>query len=265
MNDFYIQIFAELFSITVGIFSYRRKSVAASGLAALLLITGTLIIMNQIASLVIMFSMFASSSILTRYKKSQKAEFEKIVTRTGPRDAVQAFANLGTAFVLGILYYFTGSDWLIAGLAASVAAANADSWASETGGLSSKNPVSILTLKPVQKGLSGGVTLTGSIGGIAGAVFITTIAGLMFHSRIAGFQAFLSSVIIAGIAGCFIDSLIGALFQAAYADKDNNLYEGPEKHFVLVKGISWINNDMVNLLTTLIAGIAGSILYLSFL
>lgn len=171
----WIQLSAQAFSILVGVVSFRKKSVSVSGLIALLTISGLFIWMNHLALLLVLFSMFASSSILTRYKSNLKKEFEDAVAKTGPRDYIQALANLGVATLILFLYVWNEQEYLIAAFAGSVAAGNADSWASEIGGISRQRPVMITNFRPVPKGISGGVTLAGTLGGIAGSFFISII------------------------------------------------------------------------------------------
>ena len=210
--------------------------------------------------------MFASSSLLSHYKKSEKKEFEDVVSKTGPRDYIQALANLGVATFLLVLYQFIPSQVLIASLIGSVAAANADSWASEIGGISKKKPVLITTFKPVDKGISGGVTYPGTIGGIAGSLFIVCI-GVIFLNLSTSFKGNMTFLFwasfVAGSLGFIFDSYIGAVFQSLYKNKTNERFtEDNEGNKELVKGFSWINNDVVNFLTTLFAALlAGGIYY----
>ena len=75
-------------------------------------------------------------------------------------------------------------------------------------------------------------------------------------------------ITLAGFLGAFIDSLLGATLQAIYycpaCDKHT------EKHPThtcgaqtkRVSGLTWLNNDWVNLTCTLSAGLAGVILVL---
>lgn len=266
-TSLWLSISAQVFSLLVGIIAFKRHSVSTSGLIALIVISALFIWMGHITLLVVMFAMFASSSLLSHYKKSEKKEFDEVVSKTGPRDYIQALANLGVATLLLILFQFIQSEVLISALIGSVAAANADSWASEIGGISKRKPVLITTFKPVDKGISGGVTYPGTMGGIAGSLFITCV-GVIFLNLSNGFQGNITflfwSSFIAGILGFIFDSYAGAIFQSLYRNKTTDgLTENNEGEKELVKGYHWINNDTVNFLTTLVAAIiAGAIYYL---
>lgn len=263
-----IQIIAQVFSLLVGIFSFYKKSISISGLVALLIISSLFIWLNQVALLFIVFFMFASSSILSKVKKEAKKELEKVVSKTGPRDYIQALANLGTATFCMLAFVIFKEEYWIVGLLGSVATANADSWASEIGGISKKTPVLITTFKTIKKGISGGITLLGTIGGILGSiilslfgVWILTIFDFVFMQKI-----WLIIVIssITGIIGFFLDSYVGVWFQALYKNKKGEETENPQQA-VLIKGFSWCTNDMVNFITTFLGGIIGVLLYLTAL
>jgi uncharacterized protein (TIGR00297 family) len=164
-----------------------------------------------------------------------------------------------------LLYHFTGNEAFLAAFLGSIAAANADSWASEIGGLSRSSPVMITTFQPIEKGISGGVTWMGTWGGVAGSLFIVLAAA-------GTWQAFsdypvdlpmIAASFIAGVAGFIFDSWVGAVFQALYRNNvADNLTEAAHAENHLVKGIPLVNNDFVNLISTSFAAVFAGIGYL---
>lgn len=263
-SPIWLLLLAQLFSLSVGIISYKKGSVSASGFFALILISSLFIWLDQVALLFVLFYMFASSSILTRYKKSQKKEFDLVVAKSGPRDYLQAICNLGIATIALIIYHITKEEAFIAAIIGSVAAANADSWASEIGGLSKSQPIMITTLKPVQKGISGGVTLTGMLGGVAGSLFIVLAAtGTM--SLIDPFKGntivLILASFVAGIFGFVFDSYLGAVFQSLYKNTSDQLTESSANKKELIKGFKWMDNDAVNFITTFVAAVVAAGIY----
>jgi uncharacterized protein (TIGR00297 family) len=262
-SGFLISIIIQILCIAIGIISYKKNAVSPSGLFVILAVSFLFIWLGISSFLFILFYMFASSSLLTLFKRDKRA-LELIVAKTGPRDYKQALANLGTAMACGIGYKYISDDIFIAAFTGSVCCANADSWASEIGSLSKAAPVMITNFKAVEKGISGGVTLLGLAGGIAGSLFISLASVITFY--ISGpvtenLSAVFGISFITGILGCLLDSYIGAFSQALYKNKDHGLFtENPAGNTVLLKGSRWIDNDVVNFLTTLsgavLAGIA---------
>jgi uncharacterized protein (TIGR00297 family) len=146
----------------------------------------------------------------------------------GRRDARQVVANGGVAAAAALL-----GSW--PAFAGAVAAAAADTWATEIGACSSAPPRLITSGVSVPAGANGGITLLGTAGGVAGAAAMGGVTwGLGAHDlRLAAVAA------AAGVLGMLIDSLLGATLQ------------GPED--------AWLNNDGVNLATTLAgAGLAAA-------
>ena len=69
--------------------------------------------------------------------------------------------------------------WMLLYLAA-LAAVNADTWATEIGGLAKARPWLVTTFKPVAPGTSGGVTWLGLLSALLGAAFIVFMGWLIW-------------------------------------------------------------------------------------
>lgn len=247
------QIAAQVFSLCVGVYVYHKRSVSLSGAIALLLISSTYVWLYHIDLLFIVFFMFASSSILSKIKQPFKEESTQVIIKSGPRDFIQAFANLGIAFLMMLIYHFNPQEIYLFVFISSIAAANADSWASEIGSLMKKPPVSILTGKPVQKGLSGGVNLVGAIAALLGSCFISFSAYFFLQQDISIEVILLCSGI--GFIGYLFDSFLGATVQVLYyEDKLKRYAEIPSATSRKIKGVRFVTNDTVNFLTTVLAG-----------
>jgi uncharacterized protein (TIGR00297 family) len=113
--------------------------------------------------------------------------------------------------------------------AGSVAAAMSDTLSSEIGGLFD-DPRLITTLEVVDPGTDGAVTWQGELAGLAGAFLIAGICTAFFDVGLAGFAV----VVLAGIAGMTVDSLLGATVEGGR-----------------------IGNQGVNFLATVAAGLVG--------
>ncbi|HKJ44318.1 MAG TPA: DUF92 domain-containing protein [Balneolales bacterium] len=127
------------------------------------------------------------------------------------RDGLQVWAN-GFWFIFFLILYFIFKSpiWFITAVA-SIAAANADTWATEVGTLFKKAKTILITnFKPVKVGEDGGVSLYGTIAAALGSSLIGAV--YMAFTRLEPNMIFLI-IIISGFVGCFIDSFLGAIFQ----------------------------------------------------
>jgi len=146
---------------------------------------------------VLLLAFFVSGSLLTTAAQ-----------RGGSRNARQVIANGGIAAVAAL-----AGHW--AWFAGALAAATADTWATEIGSHSRTPPRLITTRARVPAGTHGGMTLLGTAGGVAGAAFIAALSSLLGQR---------GALIIAsaGIAGMLIDSLLGATLQGKVRSMDND-------------------------------------------
>src|SRR5207244_8659964 len=96
----------------------------------------------------------------------------------------------------------------------AIAAAAADTWATEIGAFSPFPPRLITSGQRVTRGTSGGITALGTLGGVAGALVIAWLAhALAPRGTAPGSAALVAS---AGVTGMLVDSLLGATLQGKY-------------------------------------------------
>ena len=242
-------LYGLLFAIIIAFLAYRAHSLNTSGSFAATIV-GTIVFGIggwQWATLLLIF--FITSSALSRMFKKRKQGLSDKYSKGNQRDAGQVFGNggLATVFVLiHALYPEATISWV--GFAASLAAVNADTWATELGVLNPTPPHMITDLrKRVEKGTSGGVSLFGTFASLLGASVIALPAAWFAENWSLFFL-----ITLAGLAGALFDSLLGATLQAMYfcpADKKET-----EKHpfhtcgteTIHIRGWKWLNNDWVN-------------------
>lgn len=147
-----------------------------------------------------------------------------------------------------------------AGFTGALATATADTWATEVGVLSRQQPRLITTGQQVAPGTSGGITPLGTAASLLGALSL----GQAFWAM-PGFRKALAALpfiaLISGIAGSFFDSLLGATVQVMYYCP--TCYKETERRVhscgtqaEQLRGVPWMNNDIVNFLATGFGGLA---------
>jgi uncharacterized protein (TIGR00297 family) len=203
---------------------------------------------------------FSTASAVTRMGAATKAErTQRAVPQVNIRNWLQVLANGGlfALFALRAADAPESRDGLAA--AGALAAASADTWATELGTLWGGRPRSILHWRHTAPGMSGGVTPVGTLGGLAGAILVAVVAAALFRLPLAG--TFAGAVVIGGMTGCIADSVIGATFQARrWCD---HCKEWTERRVhpcsyrtVHAAGVRWVSNDVVNTAATLVGAVA---------
>jgi len=162
------------------------------------------------------------------------------------RSAAQVGANGWTAAVGGLLILqLPVLGWAV--LSGGLAAAQADTWATEIGRRARRHPVMLTTGQPATAGTSGAITWLGTLGGALGAATIAAISGA------AGVAAAGAGwILAAGVAGMFADSLLGATLQVrARCDVCGGTVES-RRHCdhatTPTRGLRWMTNDTVNVI-----------------
>ncbi|WP_055108717.1 DUF92 domain-containing protein [Paenibacillus ihumii] len=252
-------------AIAVSAAAYWKRSLSLSGMAAAAVMGTVYFGAGNLFWFGILLLFFISSSAFSKLKASRKQEAEKSYAKSGTRDAGQVLANggLGMAACIGnALWPHPGWAMFFIGAMASV---TADTWATEWGSLSRKPPRSILSGQRIAPGTSGGVSLLGSFAALAGAVIIGGAAWLLaLWSGLEGYTELplLGWIIIGGLsgfAGAMLDSYMGATLQSMYrCTVCGRSVEVPKhcgENTVPLRGWGWMNNDMVNMISSLAAGI----------
>lgn len=242
--------------ILVGYAAYRLGALDTSGALAAAFIGGLVFGFGGIPPATLLLIFFVSSSMLSRIYSHRKKSLKEKFAKSSRRDYGQVLANGGLAAVLVIMYWLTpGKVELWIAYAGCMAAVTADTWATELGVLSSTSPRLITNGSVVIKGTSGGVTLVGYLASLAGAGIIGIAAAMFTVASPEGTVILI--VILAGLTGATIDSLLGATVQGIYycpsCDKETESH--PEHHCgaetIQLRGWRWLNNDLVNLVCSL--------------
>lgn len=252
-------------SLAIAAVAYRRGALAATGVLGAVL-TGTLCFgFGGWVAGVTLVAFFVSSSVLSRVGTDRKAAAADRYAKGHWRDLGQVLANGGVAAGLALAAWLTGGGALLVAAVGALAAACADTWATEVGGLSQRPPRLMTTLRPVPAGTSGAVSGPGLAAAVLGALAMAAVAvavGALAGTADAGPTAagsplrVAAAIALGGLAGSLADSLLGATVQGIFrcavcgGDTERRLHHGQPA--ALVRGRPWLGNDLVNLACTLV-------------
>ncbi|MGI8400880.1 MAG: DUF92 domain-containing protein [Gemmatimonadaceae bacterium] len=239
--------------------AHRFRALSSTGaIAAFMVGTAAIVAGWSWAALLIAF--FVAATALSKLGESKKAKrIGAIVDKGGERDATQVFANGGVFAIAALAQIVTHSPaWYAIGVGA-LAASAADTWATEVGTLAGKEPVSIISGRRVPAGTSGGITLTGSLGGIGGAVFVGAGAAL------AQWPVPFTAVALGGMAGALSDSLLGATLQSRrWCDRceksTEQLVHDCGNATRPTGGVEGLDNDAVNAVCSVVGALVALLL-----
>lgn len=274
MNDIWFGLGG---SLLIAGAAYWKRSLSLSGLIAAVALGTAMFTLGSPAWFGTLIAFFITSSLLSAWKRRAKAAAESGYAKTGRRDAGQVLANGGLGLLLCAVHAIAPHPYVWAAFIGVMATVTADTWATEIGGLSRTKPRSIVTGSMVEPGTSGGITMLGLAATAAGALFIGLIAwwlGLLPISLGGEEPARLSVVTLAligfagGFAGSLIDSWLGATVQTMYrcavCGKEMEKSRHCEAAAQRIRGLTWMSNDIVNLLSS-VAGGAVSLLLAAML
>ena len=255
-------------ALAVAVAAYFARALTLAGAAAATL-EGTLIFgLGGLPAAVLLLAFFLSSSLLSRLFARRKHPINEKFSKGSQRDAGQVLANGGLAALFMLLHgLYPGAAWPWVGFAASLAAVNADTWATELGVLSRSAPRLITTGKPAEPGASGAISPAGTLAALAGAALIALLGVLLGPGAGQGWLAGFAAISLAGLFGSLVDSALGATVQAIYycpvccKETERFPLHTCGSQTVLRRGWRWLDNDWVNLGCSLAgAGLAGLLL-----
>jgi len=251
-------VVAVVASLLVAVAAWRLGGLTKSGAAAATLV-GACALLVSVGVGTFLVCWFALATVLSRIGKQRKTQrLRGIVEKGGQRDARQVLANGGVfcLVLFGVLVSGAGCDLttrcgylMLVAAAGSLAAAGADTWATEIGTMLGGRPYAVRTGERVPAGTSGAVTLPGSLAMVVGAFTLAVLAALC---TVIPFEVrSVAAVAIGGTLGSVADTVIGAWFQErrrcpSCATLTEQLVHECGATTVRYSGVAGMNNDAVN-------------------
>ncbi|NOZ57792.1 MAG: DUF92 domain-containing protein [Calditrichaeota bacterium] len=244
--------FGTALAVVVAALSYRARFLDAGG-AVLTAALGSVVFgLGGWSFTVPILTFFILSSLLSKVGRRRRESVLDVFEKHSTRDLAQVLANGGIAGLLVLAWFYLRLPQLYVLYLASLAAVTADTWGTELGVLSGLTPRSVLNWKRVTIGTSGGVTVAGVLGGVLGSLAIGLSgwlsAGEQFR-QLWGVRLLLI-VIAAGVLASLVDSFLGATVQAQHRCVKCGKVTEKLVHCGVatepVRGLLWMNNDVVN-------------------
>lgn len=259
----------------IGFLGYRARALTLDGAVAACVVGGTIFGFGGLGCALLLILFFASSSALSFFKSAdtRKKRASEAFEKGGRRDAAQVLANGGVASLAALLLGLIDGDsakFLLGAFVGALAAATADTWATEIGVLSTSPPRLVTSGKIVPAGTSGGVTRIGDNAAVLGATIVGVVAAAFAYFQLYSVPTGHWLILViggaaGGTAGMLADSVLGATLQGSYwcphCDKptESRVHKcgTPTR---LVRGLPWVNNDLVNLAGTAVGALVGGLL-----
>lgn len=250
------------FALLIAFGARQANALSRSGMLAAILV-GTLHFgFGGLGPAILLIAFFLSSSLLSRLGGERKRQVQASFAKGGKRDARQVLANGGLASSFAILHALRPEGFWLGGLAGALAAANADTWATELGVLSRRPPRRITDLQPAPRGASGAVSPLGTAASLAGAAVIAGLVGIVSLN-----PALVPGALLGGLGGSLLDSFLGASVQAIYycprCERETERHPihtcGEETRGL--RGWRWLDNDAVNAAGTALGAAVSIVLW----
>ena len=242
--------------------AWRFRALSTDGALASTAVGGAIVSGAGVLGAASLLTFFVSSTLLGRLPPASGRRQR----RGNERDAVQVLANGGVAAVLATAMaarHDRDSRLLLSGFGGALAAASADTWATEIGTRLGARPRSILTGQSIPVGASGGVSPAGILASAAGAASIAAVVAASSRLGNAFDPSPMPAIVLGGVLGSMADSVLGAAVQevrfcAACGEETEAPRHGCGRPTVVVRGVPGFDNDVVNLAATVVGAATAS-------
>ena len=226
--------------IALCFFAVYKKWLTVSGAIAALWMALLLLVTGGLKAFIAPGIFLLSGSLLSKLNNYTKEK--------NGRNAIQVFCNGIVGISCLIIFAVSQQQVYLLAALVSFCISMSDSVSSELGTYLKGTTVDILSLKKLPPGISGGISWQGSLSGLIGAAILAAAVCFAYQFSLTVFLW----LTVSGFTGMLTDSFLGSAVQKKYTSATGAIIEDHEPNAVKVKGFSWCNNDMVNILSNIL-------------
>ena len=231
----------------------EKKVLTRNGLILAMILDAVVSLTLGNFGFVLLAAFLFGSVIIDKIKRHAKKD-DGIVKKGDCRDGIQVIANGLVPMMMALFYSLTYNEIFVFAYVAALAEAFADTAASGIGAFSS-SVFDIFKMKRTKPGLSGGVSVIGTVAAFIAPFFISLIA---FLFGVVGIEYFVL-ISVAAFIGVMVDSMLGSLLQIKLKCPVCGEITEREVHCKKLckrySGFAFFDNDIVNLFSGAFAAI----------
>lgn len=233
-------LMAALLFAALSVIAQRKKWLTVSGAVAACWVGLLLYASGGYKAFVAPGIFLISGSLLSKLNAAPKEK--------DGRNAIQVFANGIVGIIAMMCYGISHQTIYLYAAIVSFCISMSDSSSSELGVYFKGRTFDILSFKKTPPGVSGGISLQGSLAGLLGALLVAAATTGVYHFSAAIF----AWITIAGFTGMLADSILGSWLQIKFSTADGSISDDPTNNAKKIKGFSWCTNDSVNILSNIL-------------
>lgn len=231
------------------IFATSKKALTTDGIVAAIVLDLAVSIALGNFGFLILCVFFVGSIIIDKLKKCHKNKGREDIEAKGScRDYMQVIANGAVSFISAIAFLITGQRIFVIAFVTSMAEAFADTAASGIGAFAD-NVYDPFKRKKCEKGLSGGMSVEGTLASLVGACFVSMVAyatGFVGYG-ITEFFVVSGAAFLGGIFDSFLGSMLQVKYKCKVCDSLTERTEHCEEQTEHYSGFKYVDNDVVNI------------------
>ena len=238
----------------------ERKVLSKSGLLCAIILDVAVSLTLGNVGFILLLAFLVISVIIDKIKK-RKNDDSSITKRGECRDHVQVLANGLIPMVMAVMFSLTVNKAFLIGYVAALAEALADTAASGMGAYS-KTTFDIFKMRKCKKGISGGMSVVGTVASLFGAAIISALALLFGAVNLKLFFAVIASAFLGAVFDSFLGSVLQVKYKCTVCGELTEREEHCKKRTEKVSGIAFFDNDIVNLLSGAFSAVLGIVFYI---